>query len=550
MKRIAEDGCHLATGLQYLSFFERLHQTVKPDWYLEIGTQTGASLALSSAKSISVDPVYRLRQEVVGQKPALYAFQETSDAFFEADRLKTLGARVDMAFLDGMHLFEYLLRDFIGTEKHASQDGVILLHDCLPWNVAMTSRKRGQTKTSSWTGDVWKMVPILQKYRPDLTLEIVDAAPTGLVIVSSLDPSNRALEKNYDAILEEFLDVELDSYGVDRYFSSFPIQDAQTSRWMSEYPLDLGAGWENNPDICIKIAAPSQAKIENWGDYHFARGLARAFSRQGHRTTIASKDNWNTHTTPGGIDLVLRGRAQVPRIPGRKTLFWCISKGMRDMNYDEADHVFWASPTEMKEGMKGRAQGISTFLPQAFDADLMHPGDAKTRRGIVFVGRARAGEERKAIKFAKQAGEDVKIWGPGWRDGPYANYVVDDSVANADLPAIYQTAEIVLNDHTPVMQSRGLLSNRVFDALACGAIPVSEDVGFLPDDIAEFVYTFHDQESFETAIKKARSETANKRKKRVAFAKALAKAHSFDARARSILDVAASVNQNRKWAAE
>ena len=68
MKRIAEDGCFLAEGMQYLSFFEALHQSLDPEWYLEIGTQTGASLAFSRAKSISVDPVYRLRQEEIGDR--------------------------------------------------------------------------------------------------------------------------------------------------------------------------------------------------------------------------------------------------------------------------------------------------------------------------------------------------------------------------------------------------------------------------------------------------------------------------------------------------
>ncbi|MDA9980285.1 glycosyltransferase, partial [Yoonia sp.] len=102
-------------------------------------------------------------------------------------------------------------------------------------------------------------------------------------------------------------------------------------------------------------------------------------------------------------------------------------------------------------------------------------------------------------------------------------------------------AKIVLNDHTKVMKDRGLLSNRVFDALACGAVPVSEDVGFIPDDIAEFVYTFKDEESFKAAMQAAKSETASKRERRTVLAKELARTHSFHARARTILDVVAGI---------
>ncbi|MGX9351427.1 glycosyltransferase family protein [Shimia sp. W99] len=551
MNRVAEDGCFLAEGMHYLSFFKSLHNSLKPEWYLEIGTQTGVSLELSSAKSISVDPVFRLRTEVMGNKPALYAFQETSDDFFANGHIEKLGAKIDLAFLDGMHLFEYLLRDFIGTERHCTSKGVVVLHDCLPWTAGMASRSRSDAATSSWTGDVWKMVPVLRKYRPDLTLEIVDAEPTGLVIIANLDPKNRILEKNYDKIMEEFLDVSLAEYGVEKYFSSFSVVPALSSRFMSEYPFDLVEEWENNPDVCIKIPAPNKSRMTFWGDYAFARGIARTFSRKGHRTYIASQEDWDLHAEPGGIDIVLRGRAQVPAIPGRTTLFWCISKGMRDINYNEADHVFWASQTLMEEGESGRGKGISTLLPQAFDAELMTPPKSrKSREGIVFVGRSRAKYVRKSVLFADQAGLDFKIWGPGWRKSEYKDYVQDDFIDNSELPAIYQSASIVLNDHTPVMQVRGLLSNRVFDTLACGAIPVSEDVGWLPEDLSDYIYTYTDFDSFKAAIESAQNEPASKLKKREALARKLSEMHSFDARVETILSVVESLGSKQEIAAE
>jgi hypothetical protein len=553
MDRTVENGCFLAEGLHYLSFFASLHTTLKPNWYMEIGTQTGASLELSSAKSISVDPVYRLRTEVIGNKPALYAFQETSDDFFKNKHMDKLGAKIDLAFLDGMHLFEYLLRDFIGTEKHCNQTGLVILHDCLPWTTDMAHRSRRDAKTSSWTGDVWKMVPVLQKYRPDLEIEIVDAAPTGLVLISNLDPKNRTLEKKYDEILEEFLELTLEEYGVEKYMSAIDIVPAHSSRWLTEFPHDLPAGKPALPDVCIKIAAPNQTRMLHWGDYAFARGIARAFSKQGHPTYIVSQEQWDRQTDPGGIDIVLRGKANVSKIPGRHCLFWCISKGMRQVNLQEADHVFWASGKLLDEALASNnaIAAISSLLPQAFDADVMQPPAVnKKRDGIVFVGRARALDERKSVAYADEAGLDFKIWGPGWADGPFEKYVEGEFVSNQDLPAVYQSASIVLNDHTPVMQVRGLLSNRVFDTLACGAIPVSESVNWLPDDLAEFVYTYEDQASFEGAIKRAQNEKPAMLKKRAALAKKLADSHSFDARATTILEVIKQVNQESDIAAE
>ncbi|MVA24475.1 hypothetical protein GOZ92_08490 [Agrobacterium vitis] len=65
----------------------------------------------------------------------------TSDAFFrDHDPRVILGRSPDVVFLDGLHQFEYLLRDFINSERIAHRDTVILLDDCLPINAEMTER--------------------------------------------------------------------------------------------------------------------------------------------------------------------------------------------------------------------------------------------------------------------------------------------------------------------------------------------------------------------------------------------------------------------------
>ena len=165
---------------------------------------------------------------MIGSKPALHLFQTKSDDFFELDFLKKNAIAVSASFLDGMHLMEYLLRDFINAERNSHPNGVIAMHDCCPYDTLMTTRDLKNLPTGSWTGDVWKMLPILQKYRPDLKITVLNCAHTGLVVVSNLDPQNIVLAKNYEAILKSYLDVDLASYGVEKFFTSFEYIDAQS----------------------------------------------------------------------------------------------------------------------------------------------------------------------------------------------------------------------------------------------------------------------------------------------------------------------------------
>src|SRR5689334_19647475 len=111
-----EDANHAArvSGPQYYAFLAQMHRVLNPSTYFEIGTQTGRTLQLAQCRSIAVDPVFQLATDTMGQKPACFMYQLTSDAFFDAHNPSAIfGAPIDLAFLDGMHRAEFLLRDFI-----------------------------------------------------------------------------------------------------------------------------------------------------------------------------------------------------------------------------------------------------------------------------------------------------------------------------------------------------------------------------------------------------------------------------------------------------
>lgn len=197
----------------YRDNLEFLHQNLNPKVYLEIGVETGRSLILAKETTcaIGVDPNPVVRQSLDLNKTV---YKMTSDDFFAQKVDEVLqGRKIDLAFIDGMHNFEYVLRDFINVEKYSNNDSVITVHDILPADELTSRRVR---ETGFWTGDVFKFVMILKKYRPDLKFYNSDIPPAGLAIISNLDPKSTVLVDNYDLIVEEFMDYPYEKLEINK----------------------------------------------------------------------------------------------------------------------------------------------------------------------------------------------------------------------------------------------------------------------------------------------------------------------------------------------
>ena len=199
-------------GEEYKVVLERLHTLLKPDNYLEVGSRDGSSLALARCASIAIDPEFNLNPSFFGDKPSCCLYRMGSDEFFAKFKPDQIfGQKVDFAFLDGLHLAEFLLRDFINVERVCQPNSVIAIHDCLPLDVAMARRhEHGESQIQSarypfyWTGDVWKVIPTLKRLRPDLQIMAVDAQPTGLILITGLNPASTVLSDRYFDIVRDF----------------------------------------------------------------------------------------------------------------------------------------------------------------------------------------------------------------------------------------------------------------------------------------------------------------------------------------------------------
>jgi hypothetical protein len=186
--------------MYYIPFLTEVHRRLAPRAYLEIGVREGRSLSLSRSRTVAIDPAFTIKYEL---DTDVRLIRSTSDEYFaRPDPLApTGGTRFDLSFIDGLHLFEYAFRDFVNAERHSSARGVIVFDDILPRTVDEAARHRHTTK---WTGDVYPMLAVLARYRPDLVVVPIGTSPTGLLFVLGLDPDNTVLTDRYDEIMAEY----------------------------------------------------------------------------------------------------------------------------------------------------------------------------------------------------------------------------------------------------------------------------------------------------------------------------------------------------------
>lgn len=193
-------------GPNYLDVLRRIHLTLRPRTYLEIGIAKGKSMRLIApgTRAVGIDPQPTIEQPL---PPGVRIFPITSDEFFSGSAsIEALGgAPIDLAFIDGMHHSDFALRDFINIERRCTPASTVLIHDCYPLNRITAEREQS---TVFWSGDVWRTIVTLRRHRPDLRIQVVATPPTGLAVVRGLDPDSRMLADRYDAIAAEMLALD------------------------------------------------------------------------------------------------------------------------------------------------------------------------------------------------------------------------------------------------------------------------------------------------------------------------------------------------------
>jgi hypothetical protein len=249
---------------------------------------------------------------------------------------------------------------------------------------------------------------------------------------------------------------------------------------------------EEKLSFCIKIAAPSWKRAERWGDLYFARSLVRALRARGHRGLIQVLDEWDDDAGLSyDVALVIKGRKHHHPRPGQINVLWSISHPA-ELTVEECDgYDLVCVASERFAGiLRERTKTPVVVLEQATDPSVFYPDPSPDyEHELVYVANSR-NVLRPIVRDLLPTEHDLAVYGEKWDGLIDSRYVVAEHVPNDELRKVYSSAKLVLCDHWDDMREHGFVSNRVYDALACGATVISDEVAGLKGRFGDAVITY------------------------------------------------------------
>jgi glycosyltransferase involved in cell wall biosynthesis len=289
--------------------------------------------------------------------------------------------------------------------------------------------------------------------------------------------------------------------------------------------------------IAITVAAPSAKVAPRWGDWHLAQAFARALRRHGHSARVQTLDHADDLAGRAcDVHCVIRGLHTVRRTAGQAHVLWIIShpETIDAAECDDADLVLVAS-VRFADALRTRTTTpVEVLLQAAADRFRPRPVIPEHAHDIAIVAKSRD-VFRSAAADALAAGLRPAIYGSGWEPFVDPALIVRQYVPNEELPNVYSSIGVLLNDHWDTMREWGFVSNRLFDALACATPVISDDLPEIDELFEGAVLTYHDVDELRALVAATLSDRDAARARAERGRELVAAHHTFDHRVRELV---------------
>lgn len=278
----------------------------------------------------------------------------------------------------------------------------------------------------------------------------------------------------------------------------------------------------------VVMAVSSRALHEGRGDLYTAIGLGRELEALGYEVIYRDPPGW--YDLPEHTDLVIGLIAErtatfdpalLPRSVGSRspeggsrrvrTLAWVRNQTQRWTalpTFPLFDAVACSSTPSLRAVRRVHA-GPHLLLPIAVDERLFR-SDGEERRDAAVTTVNAWSRERELHRTLVEAGLEVPLAMFGRTDGlpaPLRAFAQGPASFFA-LPSIYASATLVLDDLQDVNRSYGNLNSRVYESLACGALPIANAPSGLEEAGLGDLPVAETPEELRTTVERMRAEPA------------------------------------------
>ena len=289
-------------------------------------------------------------------------------------------------------------------------------------------------------------------------------------------------------------------------------------------------------DLTIAIKSPNPKIEHHWGDYFFALSLKKSFEKKGFNVIIQEKEDWYCDVD-SDIDLVLRGLVEYYPDFSKINIMWNISHpDMVTTEEMESYDICFISSEKYSSKLSDKLDTVVRPLLQCTDPDVFHTSYNKdVSQDVLFVGITR-GVYREIVKDALETDFDVSIYGSGWEEFIDEKYIKGEFIPNDKLHEYYSSCKILLNDHWEDMRDLDFPSNRLFDALACGAFVISDEIPSAESLFEGNIVTYENSEDLNNKISYYLAHEDERIQKAKKGQEIVLNNHTFDNRVDSILN--------------
>jgi GT2 family glycosyltransferase/spore maturation protein CgeB len=268
------------------------------------------------------------------------------------------------------------------------------------------------------------------------------------------------------------------------------LLDRWTPRLFREVFRDKLAGdgrWSADP-LHVGITVTRDDPAAGFGDWYTAHELGDALTAIGWRVSYLERheDRWYEPDPSIEVVVALLDAFDLQRLPAHLiTVAWIrnwTDRWLDQPSFNEYDIVL-ASSRRSVELIEERSSHVAHLFPLATNPERFgrasgHEPDASDGSDgeVVFAGNSWGPDRSMVAALAEIAKtQPVAVYGRGWEEVASVSPYLRGHVGYELLPDIYAGALVVLDDAAISAKPYGAVNSRVFDALAAGALVVSND---------------------------------------------------------------------------